>query len=143
VITKRPSEGFGLLEVLVTVSLLVLLLTLAFTRWQGYTAFQRIRYGTVQVAADLRSAQERAKSERVGYTVSFTSGLSTYAVVRTGGGFNENTRLPDGVTAVNTVVVDFSAFGQPAAAQTVAIRNSAGTGTITVNLSGGISYQEP
>jgi Tfp pilus assembly protein FimT len=140
---RRASAGFGLLEALVTASVLAMLLALAFTRWQGYTAYQRLRYSTAQVAADLRSAQERAKSERVGYTVTFASGLSTYTVVRVGGGFNQNSTLPDGVAAVSSVVVDFSAFGQPAAARTIAVRNSTGTGTITVNLSGGIAYQDP
>jgi prepilin-type N-terminal cleavage/methylation domain-containing protein len=140
---RRPAAGFSLLEVLVTASLLAVLLGLAFTRWQGYTAFQRLRYATAQVAADLRSAQERAKSERIGYTVAFTAGASAYAVARAGGGFNENTRLPDGVTAVSTVTVTFSAFGQPAAAQAISIRNTAGTGTVTVNLSGGVTYQNP
>jgi Tfp pilus assembly protein FimT len=140
---RRREAGFTVLEVAVVGVLLAVLLGLAFTRWQGYTAHQRLRFGTAQVATDLRSAQERARSERAVYTVAFTSGTSAYAITRSGGGFNENTSLPDGVTAAATLTVTFSAFGQPTAAHTISIQNATGTGTITVNLSGGITYQEP
>jgi Tfp pilus assembly protein FimT len=136
-------SGFSLLEVAITGALLAVLVALAMTRWHGYTAHQRLRFGSAQVATDLRSAQERARSERVVYTVAFTAGSSDYAIVRSGGGFNENTRLPDGVAAVGTVTVTFSAFGQPGPAQTILVHNSAGTGTISVNASGGITYLEP
>jgi prepilin-type N-terminal cleavage/methylation domain-containing protein len=140
---RRWASGFSLLEVVITVALLGLLVTLAFTRWQGYMAHQRLRYGTAQVATDLRSAQERARSERTPYTVSFTSGVSTYSIAGGSGGFQENTQLPDGVTAVASVTVTFSAFGKLGASQTVTVQNSAGTRTITANPAGGITYQEP
>lgn len=140
---RRWALGFSLLDVVITVALLGLLVTLALTRWQGYMAHQRLRYGTAQVATDLRSAQERARSERTPYTVAFTPDAGAYTVARSSGGFQENTRLPDGVTAAASVTVTFSAFGKPDASRTVTVQNSAGTRTITVNAAGGITYQEP
>lgn len=140
---RRGSEGgFSLIEVVITMALLGLLMTLALTRWQGYTAHQRLRYGTVQAATDLRNALERARSERTPYTVAFTSDAEAYTVARSSGGFQENTRLPDGVTAASSVTVRFSAFGKPDASRTVTVQNSVGTRTITVNTAGGITYQE-
>jgi type II secretory pathway pseudopilin PulG len=143
VIARRREAGFNLIEVAVAGVILAMLVGLAFTRWQGYSARQRLRYATAQVATDLRSAQERARSERAVYTVTFASASSDYAIVRSGGGFNENTRLPDGVTSAASVTVTFSAFGQPSAARTISVQNATGTGVITVNLSGGITYQDP
>jgi Tfp pilus assembly protein FimT len=119
------------------------LLTLVFGRWQGHVAQQRLRYGVAQVATDLRQAQERAKAERIPYTVTFTAASRDYAIARTGGGFLENAQLPEGVTATANVIVTFSAFGRPDAAQTISIQNSAGAVSASINATGGITYQEP
>lgn len=136
-------DGFSLLEVLIVGFVLVVAMTLALARWQGYSAQQRLRFGTAQVATDLRQAQERAKAERAAYTVTFTASSSAYTIARTGGGFTENTQLPDRVTATANQVVSFDAFGRPAAAYTVTVQNFVGSGTATVNTTGGISYQTP
>lgn len=141
--TASGRRGFSLLEVVVTLSVLAILLTLALTRWQAYTARQRLLYGTAQVATDLRQAQERAKAERAVYTVTFTAASAAYVIARTGGGFTENTQLPDGVTANANAVFTFSAFGRPDAARSIAIQNTSGTGTTSVSAMGGITYQVP
>lgn len=141
--------GFSLLELAVALGLAAVLLALAFTGWQGYTAKQRLRYGTVQVATDLRQAQERAKAERASYTVTFAEGSSAYVIARTDGGFVENAALPAGVTATAAQTVTFDAFGRPVdelgqtRAYTVAVQNSTGSGSVSVNPAGGISYQAP
>ncbi|MGH2373857.1 MAG: pilus assembly FimT family protein [bacterium] len=136
-------DGFSLLEVLIVGFVMVVAMTLAFARWQGYSAQQRLRFGTAQVASDLRQAQERAKAERAAYTVTFVAASSAYVIARSGGGFAENTRLPDQVTATASQVVTFDAFGRPAAVYTVAVQNWMGSGTATVNAMGGIQYQTP
>lgn len=55
----------------------------------------------------------------------------------------ENTRLPDQVTATANQVVTFSAFGKPDAAYTITVQNLTGTGTASMNATGGITYQAP
>lgn len=139
----RSSGGFSLAEVVVVAALLGILLTLAVTRWQAYTARQRLLYGTAQVSTDLRQAQERARTERASYTVSFINGSRAYVIARVGGGFTENTQLPEGVTATSTTVFTFSPFGRPDAARSITIQNNTGTGVTSVNAMGGISYQVP
>lgn len=136
-------NGFSLFEVLIVGFILVVAMTLAFARWQGYSAQQRLRYGVAQVALDLLQAQERAKSERAQYTVTFVAATSGYTIARSGGGFIENTRLPEQVTVTASQVVTFSAFGRPDAARTITVQNSAGSGTASVNAAGGITYQTP
>lgn len=141
--------GFSLLEVAVALGLAAVLLALAFTGWRGYTARQRLRYGTVRVATDLRQAQERAKAERATYTVTFAAASSAYVIARSGGGFVENATLPAGVTATAAQTVTFDAFGRPVdatgqpTAYTVELQNSSGSGSVSVNSTGGISYQAP
>jgi type II secretory pathway pseudopilin PulG len=139
----RFEGGLSLIELVIAASLLAILMALAFPRWQGHQHQQRLRYGVAQVAASLRQAQERAKAERIPYTVSFTAGSGLYPIARGGGGFLENAELPAGVTATATQTVTFSAFGQPAAAYTVTVQNVAGTATVTVTSTGGITYVEP
>jgi prepilin-type N-terminal cleavage/methylation domain-containing protein len=137
------QRGLSLLEVIVAVALLGVLLTLAFSRWQGHQDKQRLRYGVAQVAANLRQAQERAKSERIEYTVTFTQGSAAYPIARSGGGFLENAEMPTGVTASGNLIVRFSPFGQPASDYSVTIENPAGAATVTVSSFGGITYVEP
>lgn len=137
------QRGLSLLEIVVVAALMGVLLTLAFSRWQGYQDQQRLRYGVAQVAADLRQAQERAKAERIGYTVTFALGSRAYAITRAGGGFRENAELPTGVTPSANLTVSFTPFGQPAAAQVVTLQNPAGSATVTVSSFGGITYVGP
>lgn len=138
---RHPIAGLTIIELVVAVSLAAVVLGLAYSSWQGHLAQRRLQYGIVQVAAGLRQAQERAKEARVAYTVAFTASSSVYVIA--GGTFAENAQMPDGVTAAADDVVTFSAFGQPDAAHTVTIQNSTGSGTVTVNATGGISYTPP
>jgi prepilin-type N-terminal cleavage/methylation domain-containing protein len=140
---RHDAAGFTLLEVAVVVSIAAVLLGLSYTGWQGHIAKQRLRYGIIQVASDLREGQERAKEARITYTVTFTAAASTYVIARSGGGFVENAELPAGVTVAGNDVVTFTAFGQPDAAHTITVQNSTGNGTVTVNATGGISYVTP
>lgn len=139
----RSAAGFTVLEVVVVISIAAILVGLSYTSWRGYTAKERLRFGIIAVASDLREAQERAKEARIQYTVTFTGTSSSYTIARSGGGFIENARLPEGVTAAANDVVTFSAFGQPDAAHTITIQNSTGSGTVTVNATGGIAYSTP
>jgi prepilin-type N-terminal cleavage/methylation domain-containing protein len=140
-VNAHPQRGFTMLELLIAVAIAAILVALSYTNWRNYTAQQRLRYGAVQVASGLREAEERAKSERTGYTVNFTASDGTYTIVRSGGGFNENAALPTGVVPQTTDTVTFSAFGQPDAAHTITLANTAGTRTATVDSVGGITYQ--
>ncbi len=139
------SAGFSLVETLVAMAILSVMFAMGMFYWQGRLAQNALRYGTFQVAADIRQAQEMAKSERYQYTVNFAAGATSYTVQRSDwatGGYNKTVQLPSGATT-NAVTVIWSAFGQPGAAYTVTVTNSAGTGSALVNAAGGITYQLP
>ncbi len=138
------ARGFSVLELAVVVTLLGVLLTLAVGQWRTYMALQRLRYGAAQVATGLRQAQERARAERVPYTVTFTAGSRVYPIERSSGGFRENAELPEGITPTASQTVTFDAFGRPDAAHTITLQSPQGlTATATVNAGGGIGYQHP
>ncbi|HKV44887.1 MAG TPA: hypothetical protein VJT32_09485, partial [bacterium] len=132
-----------IMEMTVVVVIAAILIALSYTSWQGYTAQQRLRFGTMQVATDLREAEERAKAERTQYTITFTGLSSAYIIARTGGGFRENVSLPSGVSPQASTTVTFTPFGQPDAAHTVTLQNGAGTRTASIDTVGGITYQGP
>ena len=128
---------------LVAIGVAAILVTVSYTTWQRYTAQQRLRYAAIQVASSLRQAEERAKAERVTYTVAFTASSSNYIIARSSGGFQESALLPTGVTPQAADTVTFSAFGQPDAAHTVTLQNLTGTRTASIDSAGGITYQGP
>lgn len=143
------SVGFSLIETLVAMSILSVMLALGVFWWQGRLNQNALRYGTFQVASDIRLAQEMAKSGRYCYTTTFAAGASSYTVT-SNSPYSKTIQLPSGVTT-NAVSVIFSGFGQPVTAcaatsnvaYTVNVQNSVGTGTVTVDIMGGISYQLP
>jgi len=142
-VNAHSERGFTMLELFIALSIAAILVTLTYTNWRNYTAQQRLRYAAIQVASGLREAEERAKSERTVYTVTFTASSSTYLIVRTSGGFNENAALPPGVTPQSSDTVTFSAFGQPDAAHTITLVNTMGSRTASLDTVGGITYQTP
>jgi len=142
-VNAHSERGFTMLELFIALSIAAILVTLTYTNWRNYTAQQRLRYAAIQVASGLREAEERAKAERTVYTVVFTGSSSTYRIVRSTGGFNENAALPTGVTPQASDTVTFSAFGQPDAAHTITLVNTAGSRTASLDSVGGITYQTP
>lgn len=137
------SAGFSLVETLVAMAILSVMFAMGMFYWQGRLTQNALRYGTFQVASDIRQAQEQAKSERYQYTVAFTAGATNYTITRNSTPtITKTVQLPSGVTT-NAVTVVFSAFGQPGSAYTVTVSNSAGTGSALVNAMGGITYQLP
>lgn len=140
---RRAGEGgFTLIEVVVALVLLGILLVLAIPSLSGYLASRNLDLAGQQVVADLRSAQDRARTQRLLVRVTFTGGSGTYTVatwnptsgqisdrcnlslLATGGGGTwvpaERVTLPSGVTVSAVPLVNplvFSCLGLPYDAQ--------------------------
>ncbi|MCS7173252.1 MAG: prepilin-type N-terminal cleavage/methylation domain-containing protein [Armatimonadetes bacterium] len=139
----RSDRGLSLLEMVVVLALVAIVLGLALPHWQRSLALQDLRYGTEQLATDLREAQERAKAERKPYTVALTAGSATYWVRRNGGGFDHRGELPRGLAPTSDVTVTFDAFGRPDGTYAIPLRNRAGVGIVRVSGAGGIEVELP
>ncbi len=139
----RSEEGFSLLEILAALAIVAILLGLALPSWQRSLAMQDLRYGTEQLATDLREAQERAKTERKPYTVTLEEDSGTYWIRRSGGGFDHKGELPRGLAPTADATVTFDAFGRPDGAYAIQLRNRAGIGTVRVSPAGGIEVELP
>jgi len=139
------GSGMSLVELIVVLLVLAVLLALAYPSWQQFRTHQALRYAAAQVASSLREAQERAKAERVPYRVSFTGGSGGYLVERDGGGFRHEASMPEGVSAEQDVVVEFTGFGRPVSEDgyRVRVRNGAGSAEAVVSPEGGIRYEAP
>lgn len=135
--------GFTILEMVIVITIMSVLVTLSYTNWRNYSAQQRLRFGVIQVASNIREAEERAKAERTQYTIAFTGSSGNYVIARSTGGFHENASLPTGVTPQASDTVTFSPFGVPDAAHTVTLQSLAGTRTASVDSVGAITYQGP
>ncbi|MDR7414939.1 MAG: prepilin-type N-terminal cleavage/methylation domain-containing protein [Armatimonadota bacterium] len=140
---RSRERGLSLLELVAALALVALLLGLALPSWRRSIAMQDLRYGTEQLATDLREAQERAKADRKPYTVALTAGSSTYWVRRSGGGFDHRGELPRGLAPTADVTVTFDAFGKPDETYTIRLQNRAGTGIVQVSRAGGIEVTLP
>ena len=140
----RPREGgFTIIEMVIVITIMSVLVTLSYTNWRNYTAQQRLRFAAIQVASNIREAEERAKAERSQYTIAFTGSSGSYVIARSTGGFHENASLPTGVTPQASDTVTFSPFGVPDAAHTITLQSIAGSRTASVDSVGAITYQGP
>jgi prepilin-type N-terminal cleavage/methylation domain-containing protein len=135
--------GFTILEMVIALAIVSVLVTLSYSNWRNYSAQQRLRFAAIQVASNIREAEERAKAERSQYTITFTGASGSYVIARSTGGFHENASLPTGVTPQASDTVTFSPFGVPDAAHTVTLQSTAGTRTASVDSVGAITYQGP
>jgi type II secretory pathway pseudopilin PulG len=132
-----------LVEVVIVLVLVAIMLALVLARFETTRAIQGLRYGVQELAGSLREAQERAKAERTGYTVTITAGSSDYFLARSAGGFRQDETLPQRAVPTASATITFSAFGVPDAPVTITLQNSAGTATVAVNAMGGITTAAP
>ena len=76
--TPIDERGFTLIEVLITIIILGIVLTIASSSWIGAIESRRVDDGTNRLTADLRQAHSRAINRLAPQTVTLTSGSSKY-----------------------------------------------------------------
>ena len=76
----RSERGFSLLELLTTITVLMIVLAIASSTWFGAVESRRVDSATTQLAADLRQAHSRAINRLADQTVTLTAGNSEYTL---------------------------------------------------------------
>ena len=68
---NKPTKGFTLLEVLVTIVIVGILSAIAAPSWLGFVARQRLNKANDTVLAVVREAQGKAKNSKLSHNISF------------------------------------------------------------------------
>jgi prepilin-type N-terminal cleavage/methylation domain-containing protein len=135
---REDERGFTVIEMLVTIIIMGIVLTIAFSSWFGVVESRRVDSATNQLAADLRLAHSRATNRLAQQTVTLTAGSSEYTA--TGLGTRDLDDDPDEhlvtVAAPSTVVFQSSGEAQVTGPNPIEVRatNNAGNNhTVMVN----------
>jgi prepilin-type N-terminal cleavage/methylation domain-containing protein len=76
----EDQRGFTLVELLITIVIMGIVLTIASSSWFGAIESRRVDSATNQRASDLRQAHSRATNRLADQTVTLTAGNSEYTV---------------------------------------------------------------
>ncbi len=137
----KDERGFSLIELIIVMAILGVLLGIAAYSWSRYVENARLKTAVREVMVDLEFARERAKTENVTYTVTFTDRSPTYTIS------NGTTTQTKSLSAIGTnIAVESTSFTGnqvkffPRGTVTmgnIVIKNQRGsTGTITINITG-------
>jgi type II secretion system protein H len=138
--TRRRDEGFTMIEVLVTTSLLGLMMAIAISGWSSW-ARSSAHSGTArELQSILRQTEERAVTEGRAMCVLFDSTANRYTVYRGVCGGSDLTRVLGPVATASTEVRIASPVFTSMAGTTTGVtfyaRGTASPGTVRVTRSG-------
>jgi prepilin-type N-terminal cleavage/methylation domain-containing protein len=139
--TKKASPGFTLLELILALSVMGILLAIAWPAIGQFSSGYRLRGAAREVATDLQFARLLAVKENTDFQV--ICGTNAYQVVRVSDGFVAKARDFSADYADVTLsgpVVTFNSRGN-VASQTLTVSNFAVTKTITVSSTGRVKLQ--
>jgi prepilin-type N-terminal cleavage/methylation domain-containing protein len=122
------GKGFSLLELILTLSILLIVTSIAYPLFQSYVANGHLKTAARDIMADFISLKQRAMAESATYQVSFDVGKNTYLIQRV-----QNVAFGSGKT------VNFEARGILNPAGNLTLVNARGsTAKITCNIAGRI-----
>jgi type IV fimbrial biogenesis protein FimT len=139
----RSERGFTLLELMTTITILMIVLAIASSTWFGAVESRRVDSATIQLAADLRQAHSRAINRLANQTVTLTAGNSEYTLLPSGTTADlddNNNPGPTGdvvsVAAASTIVFKGNGEAQVTGANPITVRATNNPGknhTIVIN----------
>lgn len=139
--TKKGSPGFTLMELILALSVMAILLVIAWPVIGQFSSGYRLRAAAREVATDLQFTRLLAVKENKDFQVSFAG--SSYQVTRVSDGFvaknrDFNSDFP-GITLTSSSVT-FNSRGN-ASTRTITVSNLLGTRNITVGSTGRVKLQ--
>jgi prepilin-type N-terminal cleavage/methylation domain-containing protein len=135
----RSERGFTLLELMTTITILMIVLAIASSTWFGAVESRRVDSATIQLAADLRQAHSRAINRLANQTVTLTAGNSEYTLLPSGTAADlDDDPLKDvvSVAAASTIVFKGNGEAQVTGANPITVRSTNDTTknhTIVIN----------
>jgi prepilin-type N-terminal cleavage/methylation domain-containing protein len=138
---KQLSRGLTLVELIITMAVLAILLTIATPSLELFSSAYKLRGAAREVATDLQFARLLAVKENKDIRVAF--GPTSYQVIRVSDGSVAKTRnlssdYPD--IAVTSIAVTFDSRGN-STPNTVTVANSRGMRNVTVNPTGKVKVE--
>ena len=141
---KKGSLGLTLMELIVTISVLAILLVIAWPKIGQVSSGYRLRAAAREVATDLQFARLLAVKENKYFQVSCAG--SSYQVIRVTPSPSVVVKTRDfssdfpGLT-LTSITVAFNSRGNAASASTITVSNPWGTRNITVGSTGRVKMQ--
>jgi type IV fimbrial biogenesis protein FimT len=89
----KSAKGFSLLEMLVVITLLLIVASVAVPYFNSFVANRNLQEAVGALMADLNFAKQSAVTQNINYTVSFSVSDNTYTVQ--GGTYNVTKNLND------------------------------------------------
>lgn len=143
-------NGFSLVELLIALSIIGIMTTMAAFGWQRYVANSNLRAATRGLESDLFSIKERAISERLYYRINLNISANNYTISQGSAAgdpynviqTNDLSALYSGVTLYSSTFPSAQVTFQPRGTLSgntgsIVLKNTYNyTGTITINFTG-------
>jgi len=138
---RNGGRGFTLLEIIMTLTLIVIVAAIAYPSYSRMTANGNLRNAARDITGDMANLKERAMAQNTQFNIVFNVGNNTYsfpgvAAEKTPASFGQDIRLTSAAFGAGSTV-SFTTRGTLSQGGNVVLANGRGsTATITCNLSG-------
>lgn len=140
---NSKSPGFTVIELLVTISVAGLLMSIAIPSYFRTLPGLRLGDAARQVATDLQSVRMKAIAQNIPYQVTFSS--TSYMLQKCNGACiadSGNMALPDGITVTGSSPTQFQARGNVPADVTITLSNGTTQKWVCVRVAGRVRVQD-
>lgn len=139
----RDSRGFTLIEVLATIGIASLLMTIALPNFLSTLPRLRLSDAARQIATDLQQIRMKAIAQNIPYRISFST--TAYVLQKCNGScVNEggSIQLPQGISVSASAAPQFQPRGTAASAVTITLSNGSSSAWVCVRTVGRVKIQD-
>jgi len=146
-LTKRPSQGFSILEIIIVVGIMGLLITFSTSVYNSFKSHENLEIATISVVESIRHAQGNAQSGK-NDSIWGVEILPTTVIIFKGVNYasrdvaaDQSLDFPGGVISSGLSEIVFTKLtGSTSSVGTITLTNSYGTKNILINEKGTLTY---